>query len=60
MDKNDTCVLLHIFMPTVVIPLNDVFVAYLLGYMRNKMYLCLLYNEYNLNIDVEQSTNNDE
>ena len=43
-------------MPTVVIPLNDDFVAYLLGYM----YLCLQYNEYNLNTDVEQSTNNDE
>lgn len=26
-DKNDTCALLHIFMLTVVIPLNDVFVA---------------------------------
>jgi hypothetical protein len=35
MDKNNTCVFLHIFMPTVVIPLNDVFVAYLLGYMGN-------------------------
>ena len=34
MDKNNTCVFLHIFMPTVVIPLNDVFVAYLLGYMQ--------------------------
>jgi hypothetical protein len=34
-DKNDTCALLHIFMLTVVIPLNDVFVAYLLGYMGN-------------------------
>jgi hypothetical protein len=34
-DKNDTCILLHIFMPTVVIPLNDVFVAYLLGYIGN-------------------------
>ena len=30
MDKNDTCVLLHVFMPIVVIPLN-----YLLGYMGN-------------------------
>ncbi len=53
MDKNDTCVLLHIFIPTVVIPLNDVFVAYLLGYMGNYMYFCLQYNEYNLNANVE-------
>ena len=33
--KNGTCVLLHSFMTTVAIPLNDVFVAYILGYMKN-------------------------
>jgi hypothetical protein len=34
-DKNGTCDLLYSFMPTIAIPLNDVFVAYLLGYMGN-------------------------
>ena len=52
-DKNGTCVLLHSFMTTVAIPLNDVFVAYILGYMGNLTYFCLQFNEDNLNTNVE-------
>ena len=36
-------------MTTVAIPLNDVFVAYILGYMGNLTYFCLQFNEDNLN-----------
>jgi hypothetical protein len=34
-DKSGKCVFVYSLMPIVVIPLNDVFVAYILGYMKN-------------------------
>ena len=52
-DKSGKCVFVHSLMPIVVIPLNDVFVAYILGYMGNLTYFCLQFNEDNLNTNVE-------